>query len=302
MKMTTTIKMTTATSDAPAEPTALPQDSGRVHHLRRLLGAVADGLDTVIDASKPYVDGLEHLPADGRFLLVGNHTRFGAAEILLIPYVVRRAIGTRVRPLADRGMSRFRGPQADLMAAFGGVIGTPDNARELMHADETILVFPGGGREMAKFHGEEYTLRWENRFGFARLAVENNYPIVTVGLVGGDDVYRSVTSRDGLWGRFSQAASRLVTGRTDMAMPLMHGVGPTLIPRPQRMYLRFGIPIDTSKPSAVSVEDWVKTIKARTQAELEETLSQLQQLRDTDPYRELAPWAWRSAVMPTVAT
>jgi hypothetical protein len=52
-------------------------------------------------------------------------------------------------------------------------------------------VFPGGGREMPKFKGEEYTLRWQGRSGFARLSLRHNYPIVPVGLVGGDDVYQS---------------------------------------------------------------------------------------------------------------
>jgi Tetracyclin repressor-like, C-terminal domain len=37
-----------------------------------------------------------------------------------------------------------------------------------------------------------------------------------------------------------------------MAFPVMHGIGPTLIPRPQRMYLRFAAPIDTTKPARVS--------------------------------------------------
>ncbi|MCW2653506.1 MAG: hypothetical protein JWR32_4482 [Mycobacterium sp.] len=44
---------------------------------------------------------------------------------------------------------------------------------------------------MPKFKGEEYTLRWQGRSGFARLSLRHNYPIVPVGLVGGDDVYQS---------------------------------------------------------------------------------------------------------------
>ena len=122
-----------------------------------------------MDLYRPFVDGLDGLPADGRFLLVGNHTAFSAAEILLIPFFVRKTIGTRVRPLADRQFERVRGAQADLMAAYGAVIGRPESAAALMLNDETILVFPGGGREIGKFKGEEYTLRWENRYGFARL-------------------------------------------------------------------------------------------------------------------------------------
>lgn len=85
---------------------------------------MTERLQPVLDLSRPYVDGLENLPPDGRFLLVGNHTQFGS-EVFLIPDMVRRSVGTQVRPLADRNFGRLRRLPADLMAAFGGVIGAP---------------------------------------------------------------------------------------------------------------------------------------------------------------------------------
>jgi 1-acyl-sn-glycerol-3-phosphate acyltransferase len=51
----------------------------------------------VVDLHKPYVDGLDNLPRDGRFLLVSNHTQT-SPEPFLIFYLVRRAIGIRVPP------------------------------------------------------------------------------------------------------------------------------------------------------------------------------------------------------------
>ncbi|BBY57224.1 hypothetical protein MSAR_03600 [Mycolicibacterium sarraceniae] len=116
----------------------------RVRALERALGAVADGIRPVVDLWRPYLGGLSNLPIDGRFLLVGNHTQMGGAETFLIPYAVRRQIGVRVRPLADRQFGQIRGLPGDLLAAYGGVVGAPDTARELMDHDQTILVFPGG--------------------------------------------------------------------------------------------------------------------------------------------------------------
>jgi 1-acyl-sn-glycerol-3-phosphate acyltransferase len=195
-------------------------------------------------------------------------------------------------------MGRMRGPAADLFAACGVVVGAPETARELMRHDEPILVFPGGGREIPKFKGEENTLRWQGRAGFARLSVENDYPIVPVGLIGGDDMYRSLTTRDGLWGRLSLGLTEKLSGRADMAMPLVHGIGPTLIPRPQRMYLRFGAPIETTKPARTSEATWVATVKQNTQESLEQILANLLVVRTGDPYRELNPLAWRTATQP----
>jgi 1-acyl-sn-glycerol-3-phosphate acyltransferase len=271
--------------------------SARVQALRRVLDTVTDRIRPLTDLARPYVDGVDRLPADGRFLLAGNHTQFGS-EVFLISDTVRRTIGTRVRPLAERGFGRMRGLPADLIAAYGAVVGEPETARELMRNDETILVFPGGGREIGKFKGEEYTLRWQGRAGFARLSVENGYPIVPAGLVGGDDVYRSLTTRDSAYGRFSEALGRRLNGRPDMAMPLLRGIGPTLIPRPQRMYLRFGAPIDTTRPLGISHDGWVDAVKRQTQRALEEILAELIELRSTDPYRGLNPLAWRRATTP----
>jgi 1-acyl-sn-glycerol-3-phosphate acyltransferase len=190
------------------------------------------------------------------------------------------------------------GPAGDLLAACGAVVGAPETARELMRHSEPVLVFPGGGREIPKFKGEEHTLRWQGRSGFARLSTENNYPIVPVGLVGGDDVYRSITTREGRWGQLSQRLTEKLTGRPDMALPLMHGIGPTLIPRPRRMYLRFAAPIDTTKPARLAADKWVAAVKQKTQESLEQTLADLLEIRTSDPYRELNPRAWRSATQP----
>jgi 1-acyl-sn-glycerol-3-phosphate acyltransferase len=271
----------------------------RVQILRGALERVHDGIAPLIDLSRPYVSGLEMLPADGRFLLVGNHTQFVGGEVLLIPHFVRRAIGVRVRPLADRRFGQQRGFGRDLITAYGGVVGSPETARELMRHNETILVFPGGGREIAKFKGEEYHRNWNGRSGFARVAVENNYPVVPVGLVGGDDVDKSLVARDSALARLNQSISTKLTGKADMAMPLMRGIGPTLIPRPQRMYLHFGEAIDTAKPAGASVENWVSSVRNNTQEALEAILTDLLTVRAHDPFRELNPSAWSNAIIAT---
>ena len=282
----------------------LVNQSDRVRALRTALFAVADGLGPVVDLCRFYVDGLENLPRDGRFLLVGNHTSFGLAEIVLIPYFVHRELGVRVRGLADRSFVRMGSLAQDAFAAAGAVIGHPDTGATLMRHGETVLVFPGGGRDMLKFKGEQYQLQWEGRSGFARLAIAHDYPIVPAGLVGGDDVYTSMVERGSGWERISRAAGRRLHGLPGVGLPLTRGIGPTLLPRPQRMYLRFGSPISTTAPvttagpEPVGAAEWETTVKGRTQTALETILAELQQVREADPYRQLNPLAWASAVRP----
>ena len=277
--------------------TAVVPETARVLALRRALEYTADRVGPLVDATRPYVDGLEHLPPDGRFLVVGNHTQAGV-ESFLVPYVVRRSVGVLVRPLVDRQMGRMRGLSGDLLAAAGGVVGSPESARELMCRDEPVLVFPGGAREISKFKGEQNTLLWDGRAGFARVAIEHSYPIVPAALLGGDEIYRSLVTRDSGWGRLTGAVSRRITGRTDTAMPLLRGIGPTMIPRPQRMYLRFCAPIETAAREGVAPPEWVATVKRRTQQALERALTDLGQLRATDPYRRLDPRARSVALEP----
>lgn len=269
----------------------------QIRALRDAVDVIAKRIEPLVGLYRPYVDGLDNLPRDGRFLLVGNHTNF-AIEASLIPYVVRREIGTLVRPLADRSLAGVPRPLGDLLAACGAVIGNRDNARELMRGNETVLVFPGGAREVPKFKGESYHLHWQDRYGFALLSVENGYPIVPVALVGGDDVYQNLLSRDNPIAHLTTNLTEKLSGRSDIAPAVLRGLGPTLIPRPQRMYLRFAEPIDTAKPNGVSDDDWVATIKEKTQKTLDATLADLCELRSRDPYRRLNPLAWHRALRP----
>ena len=274
----------------------LIEQSERVQAMRRAIFTVADRLDPVVDLCKPYVDGLDNLPRDGRFLLVGNHTSFGMAEIVLIPYFVHRELGVRVRGLANRGLADQRGLSADVLAAAGAVVGNQENGAALMRQGETLLVFPGGGRELPKFKGEEYQLFWEGRSGFARLAIANDYPIIPVGLLGGDEVYHSLVKRDSTWGRAGRLVTKHVLRQPEANIPLIRGLGPTLIPRPQRMYLRFGTPIETCGPAGTPADAWETTVKERTQGALEDVLSDLRKLRETDPFRNLNPLGWTRAL------
>ena len=274
----------------------LTDRTSRVAAIQKAIFTAANAIAPMVEMLRIYVDGLDGLPRDGRFLLVGNHTVSGWAEMVLIPYFVHHELGTRVRGLAARQLADVRGVPREVLEAAGAVVGDPDNGAALMRENETMLVFPGGGRDMLKFKGEEYTLMWKGRNGFARLASAHHYPIIPVGLVGGDDVYISVAERDGSWERMTRALGRRLHGVSGVGLPLTRGIGPTLIPRPQRMYLRFGSAIDTQRPADIDAVAWEATVKERTQTALETVLDDLQTVRSTDPFRHLNPLAWGRAV------
>lgn len=131
--------------------------------------------------------GIERVPADGRVLLIANHSGqlpFDAAmiEVALLlemdPPRIARALVERWVPTLP-----FVSP---FFARIGQVVGTPENCRRLLAADEALLVFPEGVRGLNKLFSERYKLRSFSS-GFMRLALEANAPIVPIGVVGAEE-------------------------------------------------------------------------------------------------------------------
>ncbi len=198
----------------------------------------------------PVFNGLSNIPDHGPFLFVGNHTIYGISDIPLIAAGLCREKGIYLRMLADK--FHFLVPVwGDLVKALGGVKGTPKNCADLMEARENIMVFPGGGREVCKRRGERYKLIWKERAGFVRMAVQHGYRILPMASVGPENAWTILYDADDFlksWMGKILARKGIVRGimRNGEAIPpIARGIGPTIIPRPERFYFSFGKPIDT---------------------------------------------------------
>lgn len=143
-------------------------------------------------------------------LLVGNHTLYG---LLDVPFLIAE-LWTRRRTVV-RGLGDHRHyaiPVWREMLESGGMVrGTRDNVRALMREGENILVFPGGSEEVFKQRGERYTLKWKERVGFAKLAIEAGYPVVPFAAVGVEEMFDVVLdNRTPGISRASELTKRLV--------------------------------------------------------------------------------------------
>jgi 1-acyl-sn-glycerol-3-phosphate acyltransferase len=70
-----------------------------------------------------------------------------------------------------------------------GAIGTAEeDCVAVLGRGEQLLVTPGGARE-AHPRRDFYRLRWDGRYGFARLALRTGVPIVPLAVVGGAEAY-----------------------------------------------------------------------------------------------------------------
>ena len=57
------------------------------------------------------------------------------------------------------------------LEAIGAIAGTQEICEEMLRQGHIIAIYPGGTRE-SLFSGSDYNLLWQNRKGFAKLAIE----------------------------------------------------------------------------------------------------------------------------------
>jgi 1-acyl-sn-glycerol-3-phosphate acyltransferase len=208
--------------------------------------------------------GIDHVPAEGRVLLVANHSGqlpFDAAMIE-VACLIDRDPPRAVRALMERWVPTLPFVST-FMARCGQVVGTPENCRRLLTADEALMVFPEGVRGLNKPFRERYKLQ---RFGngFMRLALESGAPIVPVGVVGAEEQAPAILDL--------KPIARL------LAFPAFP-ITPTLVPfpLPSRYHIHFGEPMmfhgspdedDQELERKVSeVEEAVRALLARGLAE-----------------------------------
>jgi 1-acyl-sn-glycerol-3-phosphate acyltransferase len=234
--------------------------------------------------TEPKVYGVERIPARGA-LFVGNHTLFGLVDVPVMTSQLWRRRGIRLRGLGDH--AHYRVPVwRNLLERSGMVRGTRENTRALMRDGQHILVFPGGTGEVFHGRGQEYRLAWKERVGFARLAIEFGYPIVPFAAVGVEEMFDIVADErtPGL-GHVYPIVSRLVGLPLP---PIAHGIGPTLIPRPERLYFWFGEPIDTVRfDGRADDDDAARQLRDEVRGAVQSGIEFLLAERGADPQRGL---------------
>jgi 1-acyl-sn-glycerol-3-phosphate acyltransferase len=237
----------------------------------------------------PRFDGHEHLPTDGRYLLVGNHTTLGLFDVPFLVLDIHRRTGVLVRSLGER--QHFRVPiWRDLLAHFGTIDGTRENTRRLLAAGEAVLVFPGGGREVARHRGDHYPLVWRERIGFARLALEFGYPVVPFSMIGVDDMWDVVVDADDALYAPARALARRLDVDPELLFPVVRGLGPTPLPRPQRIYGRLAEQIDARQfGSSWDDADAARALRDEVKRAVRRGIEDLRAERRRDPARKLGP-------------
>lgn len=128
--------------------------------------------------------GLENIPAEGRLLIIPNHSGQLPLDGVLIGYsMITNAHG----PRTPKAMIERFFPTIPFVGTalnrIGAVLGDPENCKVMLENEQAIIVFPEGVRGTSKVFSKRYQLQ-EFGKGFVHLAMKHKTPIIPVGVVG----------------------------------------------------------------------------------------------------------------------
>jgi 1-acyl-sn-glycerol-3-phosphate acyltransferase len=214
------------------------------------------------------VTGMENVPAEGRALLVSNHSG-------MLPYdggMIKHAIRTdhpshrEVRPLVEDFVYHFPFLGA-LMARMGGVRACQENAQRLLEKDELVVVFPEGVKGIAKLYRYRYQLQRFGRGGFVKLCLRTGAPIIPTAVIGAEEIHPIVARAD-----FLARPLKVPVVPITPTLPLLGPLG--LIPLPTKWFIHFGRPIDLRAYGKAALDDelLINKITADVRTQIQELI------------------------------
>lgn len=192
--------------------------------------------------------GLDHIPKEGRTLLVCNHS----GQLPWDSAMVATAILTEhpsqrlVRTLYATWFPTLPFVSV-LLTKCGQALATEENGIRLLEQGELVAVYPEGYKGVGKLFKERYRLVRFGRGGFVRMALAAQAPMIPVSVVGAEETYISLYK--------SPTLARLTGFPYFPISPTFPWLGLLgFIPLPTKWYIDFGrpIPMDIYGPDAAN--------------------------------------------------
>jgi 1-acyl-sn-glycerol-3-phosphate acyltransferase len=239
---------------------------------------------------EPEFFGIDEVDTSRPAMYVSNHSVVGILDAYPFAIELYLRKGIVLRTLADS--NHFKIPVwRDFLAKRIGVLeASRKNCAAIMERKESLVVFPGGTREVCKKKGEEYELKWHDRNGFVIMAMQHGYDIIPVAAVGAEEAFTITKDADDIlhhtiagWVlKRTGLADKLFKGG-ELLPPLVKGVGNTIIPKPVKLYFSFGKRISTKKfKNDFADPDIQELIKSKVELSLMKQFKTLFEQRASD--------------------
>ncbi len=205
------------------------------------------------------VTGVDHVPARGRAMLVGNHSGGYAIDgaMVVASLFFDKDPPRLVQGMVDKFVNRL--PFASQWSSrLGQFTGLPEHAERLLGDGRLLLVFPEGARGTAKLYPQRNTLV-EFGAGFMRLALATRTPIIPFGFLGGGEAIPTIAN---LY-KVGQFVGLPYIPITPYILP---------VPRPTPLRIHYGEPMvfeSTGNEDDDVVDGYVQRVKDRVRTLLD---------------------------------
>jgi len=240
----------------------------------------------------PQFYGIDDLDVSRPAMYVSNHTILGVFDGYPFAIELYLQKGIILRALADSNHWLIPGWRDLIQKNLGVVEASRKNCETLMKRGDSLVVFPGGTREICKKKGEEYILKWSDRRGFVRMAMEHGYDIIPVAAVGAEETYTVVRDANDIlqspFGKFLKVigVAEKYFKNGELMPPVVRGIGDSIIPRPAKLYFSFGKRISTARYKAKFDDtDTQDMMKKKVEQALHSEFEKLFTIRDNDTDR-----------------
>jgi 1-acyl-sn-glycerol-3-phosphate acyltransferase/nucleoside-diphosphate-sugar epimerase len=131
--------------------------------------------------------GIEHIPRQGRAVLVGTHRGFMPFDGLMILHQVAQKVGRYVRFLIHPGLTKT--PFPFNWWKLGGVNACQENVDYVLQHEELLGYFPEGVQGAFRHYRDAYKLGKLGRDEYVKAALRNRAPIVPFVTVGSAEIF-----------------------------------------------------------------------------------------------------------------
>ncbi|MBK9259312.1 MAG: 1-acyl-sn-glycerol-3-phosphate acyltransferase [Polyangiaceae bacterium] len=218
------------------------------------------------------VEGVQHIPAQGRCLIVANHSGGPLPyDGAMLRTAVRRehAAHRELRWLAE-DFIYYLPFVGTFMTRIGAVRACQENAERLLGKGALVAVFPEGAKGIGKLYRDRYKLQRFGRGGFVRLCLRTRTPIVPCAIVGAEEANPMLY-------RIEYMTKALGIPYFPIT-PTFPALGPLgLMPAPTKWKIRFGEPFTWSGYGAEAADDeiLVGRLSERVRASIQTMLDRM---------------------------
>jgi 1-acyl-sn-glycerol-3-phosphate acyltransferase/nucleoside-diphosphate-sugar epimerase len=213
--------------------------------------------------------GLDHVPRQGRAVLVGMHRGFMPWDGVMALHLMVQKLRRYPRFLIHPGLIKF--PFLfNYMTKLGGIIACQKNAAYVLGRDEMLGVFPEGIRGAFSLYRDAYKVGRFGRDDFVKLALRHRAPIVPFVTVGSAEIFPILKKVDwGWWKRQTEWPSFPITPTFPFLPP---------VPLPAKWHTQFLAPIhieDRYPPEAADDPATVRAISLEVRGVMEGAIGEM---------------------------